>query len=203
MTYKCSFINVIRVFCSCFILLLNSNKVFAQNDGGNFPKRNWKVFYCGNNIINPGISTSFEQVILESQKDKKALFNSSRTKHFTRRYFLDANLGGYWDPKSHVGVFHYYSIGTSKLSNSGFIKGWSLGPGIYRSFLPETYVYNNYGDITKKRFPGTFYFAPALSYHLGSFSNDERAFARFTALFLMPYNNALLPLINIELGFGI
>lgn len=110
----------------------------------------------------------------------------------------------YLDPGSHAGLFSNAGISYRRTSGKGRNRLIALNPaGVYRSFLAETYSYDNQGDVNRVTLPGTLYYAPAFSLGTGKFtdhSSHSGWFAQVTVITLVPYNHWIMPLINLEAG---
>lgn len=115
-----------------------------------------------------------------------------------------ANIGVYLDPGSHAGIFTNAGIGYRRTNEKGRTRYASLNPaGIYRSFLTETYAYDDQGTVERVTLPGNFYYAPAFSVGIGKFTDPDFQsgwFTHLTIITLMPYNHWVMPLINLEAG---
>lgn len=194
------------------LLICSLNFLYSQDIDTTLtdPKLAFHLSYYGNNIWNPGIKTGFEYLL---KTNKKYIIRKSGETEIKRikkgHYLLEGNLGFYWDPRSHVGAFTYYGVSWRRTRPRGFRFKVGLSPlGYYRSFLPDTYEVDDAGNVTEVSFPGNNYYAPVVTLGIGK---DRRAkenrpvswHLNINAMFLMPYNNAFVPLLHLELGFGI
>lgn len=113
----------------------------------------------------------------------------------------------YLDPGSHAGLFSNAGISYRRTSAKGRSRLIALNPaGIYRSFLAETYSYDNQGGVNRVTLPGTLYYAPAFSFGIGKFTDRSLQsgwFTQVTVITLVPYNHWVMPLINLEAGIMI
>jgi hypothetical protein len=142
-----------------------------------------------------------------NQKTKRG---KEKTKVKTREFLLRGDLGFYWDPGSHVGLFTTYGIGYRKTGTKGFQFNLGANPlGYYRSFLPETYEVNDNGDVEKVFLPGRSYYAPSFTLGLGKkmkpdgfLGNTFSAwYLNLNTILLYKYNANSLPLVFVEFGF--
>ena len=160
-----------------------------------FDTKTYTFSYFGNNFLKPGLKFGTNIILTEKTIDK----------YKTRQLLLGGNIGFFWHPKSHIGVFNYYEFTYRiiKLKKYKYIK-ISIGPGIYRSFYPETYNVDNSGNVNKVLLAGRIYFAPVLTFGTGKFIKDSFFKSRtFTTnlMFLFDYNTGIVPLLNFELAF--
>jgi hypothetical protein len=173
-----------------------------------FDTRSYTISYFGNNLLKPGlklesnITLSEKSVIINKSKDNATSIDKSHTKQL----LLDANIGFYLHPESHMGVFNYYEVIYRKIKPiSGKYSIIGLGPGIYRSFYPETYEVDNSGNVNNVPFGGKTYFAPVLTFGTGTFVKNK-FFQSWTfttnLMFLFDYNSGIVPLLNFEFGLG-
>lgn len=170
----------------------------------NFQERlDFNAAYYGNMLWNPGLKFGAEYVWRAKQIVKTNRKN--KTKTITKEKILSGDVGFFWDPQSHVGVFNYYGI-IFRRTNSKRNRqlNFKVNPlGYYRSFLPETYAVTESG-VDKVTLPGRNYYAPSFSIGMGKLQNGKTLKARYVNLnfmFLTPYNTNLSPLISLDFGF--
>ena len=172
-----------------------------------FDTRFYTFSYFGNNLLKPGLKFGVNIILTENttKKDKTRKSGKTIDKSNTKQLLLDGNIGFFGHPKSHIGVFNYYEFTYRiiKLKTNKYRK-ISIGPGIYRSFYPETYKVDNTGNVNKIFFAGRTYFAPVLTFGTGKFIKDSfiksRTFST-NLMFLFDYNTGIVPLLNLELAF--
>ncbi len=169
--------------------------------------RTFTFSYFGNNLLNPGLKSSINFTLSEEtiKKTKTRKNNKIIDKSYNNKWILSGNIGFFWHPQSHVAVFNYYLISMQKLKlKSNRITLFGIGPGIYRSFYPETYTVNKAGTVDKIILGGRMYFAPVFSFGSGKEINNyfftERIFTT-NLMFLFDYNTGIVPLLNLELAF--
>ena len=170
--------------------------------------RTYNLSYHGNNLVNPGINAGISFVFRERIKIKSGTKkNGEKVDRSKKKQLLtSADIGFFWQPESHIGAFNYYEIRlrTIKLKNNSYsIIG--LGPGIYRSYYPETFEVEDNGNIDRVPLGGRFYFAPVISIGTGKFKNHGifHSLSFITNLmFLFDYNSGIVPLLNLEIAFG-
>ncbi|MDF1573261.1 MAG: hypothetical protein P1P82_16755 [Bacteroidales bacterium] len=178
----------------------------AQNTTSASPY-SYSVAYFGNNLWNPGIKLGFEyDWKVQNETIDPATDNSTPHKMPVKKAWMPGgNIGIYLDPGSHAGLFGNAGISYRRTSEKGRNRHIALNPaGIYRSFLTETYAYDNQGGVDRVTLPGNLYYAPAFSFGVGKFTNRSLHsgwFTQVTVITLMPYNHWIMPLINLEVGF--
>lgn len=185
----------------CLVLLSFFLPGQAQSAAPDSPYR-YSVAYFGNNLWNPGLKLGMEY----TWKVNTNVVKSEAEGIFTKKEWIPgANIGLYLDPGSHAGLFTNAGIGYRRINAKGNARFASLHPaGIYRSFLTETYRFNEQGDVERVPLPGNFYFAPAFSLGIGKFTDPALQsgwYTRLTVITLIPYNHWIMPLINLETGF--
>jgi len=161
----------------------------------------YTLSYNGNILYNPGLLLGVEQVVREKVKSK-TVGDLVRNKY--RQHVIDAKLGFYVDNPTHWAVYNNFQYSMRWLSHRNFFTQLSLGPGVMRTFLPETYKVSDSGDIEKVTLPGRFYFTPAFSVGIGkSRKKVDRAGwqIKLHTFWLVNYNKGVLPQIYIELGY--
>ncbi|MEX2410122.1 MAG: hypothetical protein WD607_01915 [Candidatus Paceibacterota bacterium] len=128
----------------------------------------------------------------------------SRKHHIKKEWVPGASIGLYLDPGSHAGLFTNAGIGYRRTNANGNTRFASLHPaGMYRSFLTETYRYNEQEGVERLPLPGNLYYAPAFSLGIGKFTGPALQsgwFTQLTVITLVPYNHWIMPLINLEVG---
>lgn len=190
------------------VLLFSFKLGYSQTSDSTslFDTRTYTFSYFGNNLLKPGLKietniTLTEKTIIKNKTKKNGkIIDKSKT----RQLLLGGNIGFFWHPKSHIGVFNYYEFiyRKIKLKNGKYSK-IGIGPGIYRSFYPETYEVDNSGNVNKVSLGGRTYFAPVLTFGTGKFTKNSFFQSRtFTTnlMFLFDYNSGIVPLLNFELG---
>jgi hypothetical protein len=187
-------------FVMFIFLILQHLPCEAQNEGSDSPYR-YSVAYFGNNLWNPGLKAGVEY----TWKVKTNVDNPGVEAIFPKKEWVPAaNIGLYLDPGSHAGLFTNAGIGYRRTNDKGNYRFVSLQPaGMYRSFLTETYRYNEQDGVERVPLPGNLYFAPAFSLGIGKFTNPALQsgwFTQFTVITLVPYNHWIMPLINLEAG---
>ena len=81
--------------------------IFAQKDSVSFfkEKLNYYGAYSGNNIINPGLNFGAHYNLFTKEKLKQ---KKNKQKTSNRQLDLDGNIGFYWDPLNHCGIYTNY-----------------------------------------------------------------------------------------------
>ena len=163
------------------------------------PNHQYSVSYFGNNLWNEGLNFGVEKRKYHIPKVNKR----GKESNIIKGYAL--NLGFYNDTDTHLGAFIVAGWTFKKVTRSRFNLTTSLQPfGLYRSFLTETYKVSDNGDIRKVFLPGRMYFAPSVSAgfgRVGRLNPENGWYTRMNIMTLLPYNGALLPLLNVEFGY--
>lgn len=172
-----------------------------------FDTKTYTFSYFGNNLVKPGLKIGSNITLTEKMITKNRTKKGEETidRSRARQLLLGGNIGFFWHPKSHIGVFNYYEFTCRiiKLKEDKYSK-ISIGPGIYRTFYPETYEVDNSGNVNQISLAGRTYFAPVITFGTGKFIKDRFIKTRtFTTnlMFLFDYNTGIVPLLNFELGF--
>ncbi len=203
-----------RIFVStlCFSLMcfLNYDSCFAQETNNLLPSKefslkehipnyHYSMSYFGNNLWNEGFNFGIEKLRYQYPKENK------RGKERTIVKSYSVNIGFYNDTGSHLGAFVVGGWEFRKIFGNRFNLTAALQPfGIYRSFLPETYKVKDNGEIKKVLLPGRMFLSPSVSAgfgRMGRWNPDNGWYTRLNIMTLLPYNRALLPLMNIEFGY--
>lgn len=184
------------------IFALTTTSIFAQKESISFfrEKLNYYGAYSGNNIINPGLNLGANYNLSIKAKQKK-----KKQKIITRQLNLDGNVGFYWDPLNHCGIYTNYGISYIKTKTKGFQFYAGLNPlGYYRSFLPETYEVDENWEVEKVFLAGRSYYAPSFNLGIGHARPDKLLnawYLKFKSIILTPYNGHSMPLFFIEYGY--
>ena len=163
------------------------------------PAYSYSASYFGNNVWNEGLNFGIEKHRYSYPKSN----NREKERTIVKSHVL--NVGFYNDSGSHLGMFAVAGWGTKKVFANRFNLQTNLQPiGIYRSFLSETYKVKNNGDIKKVILPGRYYLSPSISLGFGRVGkrNPKNGwYSRVNLMTLLPYNKAILPLLNVEFGY--
>ena len=192
-----------------WIIIFSLNNAYSQKtDSINIFKTGTYTFaYFGNNLLNPGVKAGINFILKEktTTKNKTKKNGKIAMKTTINQLLAGADIGFFWQPESHIGTFNFYELSYRKINrkdNSYRIFG--VGPGIYRSFYPETFEVDNDGNIRKTNLGGRTYFAPVVTIGSGRFKKDSflHSLAFSTNLmFLFNYNTGIVPLLNLEIDF--
>lgn len=186
------------LFLSSFLLFTAhtraQNKVFSGWHLG--------VSYYGNNLWNPGLQVTGQKVIWEKTNIQAKRDETLRIKH--QQFFIDANLGFFYDNPSYSALFNNYLIQKRRVSEKGKYISYGVGIGAMRTFLPETLVYASNGSISKAKSPGNWYFTPEYTIGTGRLwkrngTNPWRL--QIHGMLQTNYNLGFNLLLNIEYGY--
>ena len=198
-----------KVFLIISIIYLSSGISFAKKVDtlSIFNNVNYSISYFGNSLIKPGLKMGANIPLFEKKTIRTKTSRKGETidKSKKRQLFVGGDIGFICFPKSHTGIFNYYEIKykSIKARNASF-STFALGPGIYRSFYPETYEVDADGNIQELSLAGRTYFAPVLTFGSGKALNYYALKSwhfNTNLMFLFNYNTGILPLLNFEIGF--
>jgi len=169
--------------------------------------RTYTFSYFGNNLVNPGIKAAINFTLAgkTTVKSKTAKRGETIDKTATKQLLTNAHIGFFWQPESHIGAFNFYELTYRRIKrkdNSYFRIG--LGPGIYRSFYPQTFEVDDTGTISKVAMGGRNYFAPVITFGTGKIREKGYLHSITFAtnlMFLFNYNSGIVPLLNLEIDF--
>jgi len=198
---------IFHITTTIFILtyLTYNNLTCAQipDAASGSPPATLNISYHGNNLWNPGLNAGIEQTWLVIQKDNR------RQKPLTIETYFNADLGFFRDYSRQTPFFTHLGINKRgyREEKGGFHYQFGFSPvGIYRSFLPETLEYTVNGTVEKVFLPGRWYYAPVVSLGIGKLHQGQPGtgwFVEMNITTLMPYNNYIMPMLNIKAGYRI
>ena len=159
----------------------------------------YSVSYFGNNIWNEGLNFGLDKIRYSYPKTNK----KGKEKTITKSHLI--NIGFFNDSNSHLGAFAVAGWGSKIVFKNRFNLTSAVQPfGLFRSFLPETYKVKSNGEINKVFLPGRLYLCPSISAgfgRIGKKNPDNGWFTKLNMMVLLPYNKAILPLLNVEFGY--
>lgn len=147
------------------------------------------VGYAGNNGWNPGVQVGVK--LLEE---------------YSPPAFFTCQMGAYWDPDSHVGVYLHAGIGYAMQLSEVSVLEWGVMPvGLYRSWLPQTFEVNDAGEVSVVSLPGNWYFSPSVSVRWARILRlmEGEWYIGIKGMALTPYNTSFLPLLLLEAGVNV
>ena len=191
------------------IIVFSFNPAYSQKADSTkiFNSATYSLSYYGNNLIHPGVKAGISFLLAEKTKNKnKTKANGEIINKSTIKQLLaNAGIGLFWQAESHIGSFNYYQLRYRSIKlkdNSYSLIG--IGPGIYRSFYPETFEVDKNGNVKERAFGGRTYFAPVLTFGTGNLKQNSFLHSlSFTTnlMFLFDYNSGIVPLLNLEIEF--
>ena len=191
------------------IILFTFELIYSQtsNFANVLDTRTYSFSYFGNNLLKPGIKIDANVILKEKTINKSKTKKNGEIidKSKTKQLLIGGDIGFFWHPKSHIGVFNYYTFSSRKikLKNNKFTT-LGFGLGIYRSFYPKTYEVDDAGNVNEISLAGRTYFAPVLTFGTGRLIEDRTLQSinfNTNLMFLFNYNSGIVPLLNFELGF--
>lgn len=163
-------------------------------------KRSWSVAYLGNNIWNPGINVRKEVTLMDKVID---VVREAKLKGYRKRQLLlNANLGAYWDPQTHVATIFTAGIMYRRTNKQRRQLSFGINPlGFTRTFMPEGYTVDDQGTVSRKYFTGKGYYSPEMIVGIGKIRKKRDSFLNLHFLILTKYNSGFAPQFNVEYGF--
>ena len=190
------------------ILFFSFNLIYSQNSNNSkgFKSTLITFSYFENFPFKPGLKISADIILAEYVIHKTKIKKDSTkiNKTIMRQFLLGGDIGFYYHPRSHTGLFNYYEISYRKIYAKGFQTTIGMGPGLYRAFYNETYEVDNLNNISRKSFAGRTYFSSVIALGYGRYRKNttlQSWHLKYNIMFLYNYNTGILPLFNIELGF--
>jgi hypothetical protein len=163
------------------------------------------VSYVIHNLNQPGITISAPQIWTQKVKEKE---KKKGMKQIGKSNVILPQFTYY----NHIKKENNFTLGCEVVRQRHRMKpaNWTFETGIgvhyVRSFnAGKTFKVDN-GEVKRVRFAGQNYFAPSLSYSIGrdflkKRPNPLSVYLKPQTFFLMPYNNAVVPSVNIQIGF--
>jgi hypothetical protein len=170
----------------------------AQNDF--LEKKPISVGYFGHYYFHPGIKigTQYDWRSWEKRKEKK-----KKTVVKNKSLFISPQVGFYTHPKNHSGLLFNADFGYQRVKEKhGFYQAYSIGLGYLTQFnAGTTYVSEDDGSITTKKWASRAYFMPSLNMELGQQINEKMAwYAKGTIGSKLFYNTGVSIDTFLELG---
>lgn len=183
------------LFTLIFIISLTS---YAQNDYWN--KKPISISYYGHYYLHPGvkIGTQYDWRNWEKSKERK-----KRTITKMKSLFISPQIGFYIHPLNHSGLVFNVDFGYQKLKYpTGWYQAYSIGlASISQINSGTTYIKNDNGSISTKKFATRTYFMPSLNLEIGKEINPGFAwFTKFTIASKLFYNTGVSLDTFIEIG---
>jgi len=171
-----------------FVFMLVSSGLFGREPVIPEPVK-YYLGYSGNNLWNPGMSAGFGYSICELER--------------SRSLELSSRIGFYLDPGSHFGTYLAGGIKYEATGSRGVFRTVIFEPlGIYRSFLGETYSFND-GDPQRVILAGSTSYAPSAGIGIGKRMDNAAIRGWYTRLnisVIIPYNTFVMPLFTVDGG---
>ena len=181
-----------------FILIIfNFSVCHAQEDSiTKLPKgnHNLKLSYLSS-IIYPGVSTGIEFSV------RNAIY-----KQIIKDRFISANLNWYHHPDFHDNVYLTAEWEMRRTNKNGIISGFSIGPGVSRTFLGgTTYRISDSGVASVEKLAGYYYAMITISGGFGIDLYEKKnipflAIAKMNIISMFPYNSTIYFRPVLELG---
>lgn len=161
------------------------------------------IGYYGHYFLHPGIKigAQYDWKTWETQKQRK-----KKTVVKTKSLFVSPQVGFYVHPKNHSGLLINADIGYQRIKQRrGFYTAYSLGLGYLTQFnAGATYVAEDDGSITAKKFASRAYFMPTLNAEFGQKINPKIGwFSKFSVGSKLFYNTGVSAEVFMEMGVKI
>lgn len=197
-----------KIILTC-ILLFSIGLVFSQKTRFKkvFDTKTYTFSYFGNNLVNPGMKAAINFTLTEKTTVKTKTTKSGEPidKTATKQLLASAHVGFFWQPESHIGTFNFYELTYRRIKrkDNSYVR-IGIGPGIYRSFYPQTFEVDKTGTVSEAAMGGRSYFAPVITFGTGKIKNRGALHSLTFAtnlMFLFDYNSGIVPLLNLEIDF--
>ncbi|MBR9923227.1 MAG: hypothetical protein GYB31_20545 [Bacteroidetes bacterium] len=176
------------------IMLLSGSLSMSAQESPSY-RGSWSVAYYGNIIWNPGLRFSL---------DKPVQIRQSAPGKIVRSWHINASLGGYWDPLSHIGLVNDYQLHYRIMAPQFMSIRGGFGAGYFRTFLPNVYEFNEQGVAEKVPFAGRNYLTFSMMLGIESFNKkhpNRTWFLNIDSNIAFPSNGFFYPLIFLEMGY--
>jgi hypothetical protein len=190
------------LICLCLLILLVLNPLKAQQENESLNTVN--ISYFGNSITRPGLKLGIEYVLTG-----KTAYIKSNGKSVFRQLTINPNIGFYYHPENHTGLFLNSEFGYRIIRPKGMLMQISVGAGYLRTFLAaKTYEINDRGEIQRIKLAGSNNFMPCMNLTVGKVpgGGGRFLFSYFGCVgtFLRyPYNSMWLPSLVLEVGVAL
>lgn len=168
----------------------------------------WHVGYMGNNAIYPGANLGLEYGLKDWVKFKtKVVPGKGGQNHIkVHQLIAAANLGAIWHPRTSVSILNTYTFEYRKTTKRRMQWQVGLGPGYFRTILPNVYEVDENGEASQRFLAGRGYFAPQLFLGYGRYRKGARTWQwwhlRFAQTYIVNYNALVLPYLTAEIRLG-
>jgi len=161
----------------------------------------------GYNVVRPGFNLGAEYGIWDKAAFKTKVHRKKGSRQIIKAHqvILAGNTGLIWHPKTSTTWMSTATIEYRKTSKRRMQYQFGFGPGIARTFLPNTYEVSGNG-VQKRFLAGHTYLAPYTFIGYGRYRKGARKL-QFWSLragchFLVPYNAFIIPYPTLELRLG-
>ena len=186
-------------FCMHILVLANPMDAQPENESASTAH----LSYFGESITHPGLKFGFEFIL-----SGKNAHTKTNGKIVYRQLTISPNIGIYYHPRNHTGVFINSEIGYRIIRQKGLMAQISAGAGYQRTFLAaKTYKINEQGEIQRIYLAGSNQLMPCMNVTLGKVMKGGNRyiityFGRIGAFLQYPYNSMWLPSLVLELGIA-
>ncbi|MCG8576672.1 MAG: hypothetical protein MI810_17470 [Flavobacteriales bacterium] len=158
------------------------------------------VSYFGHYGFHPGLKVGAQYSLKDWKKTKE---RKEKTKIKNKSLFISPQVGFYVHPGNHSGLLLNADLGYQrKKEHSSFYSAWTIGLGYLTQFNAGiTYVQEQNGSITAKKWASRMYFLPTLNYEIGQQLNEKIGwFGKISAGAKLFYNTGISPEAFVEVG---
>jgi hypothetical protein len=187
-------------FCAQFIVMGSPMNAKQANDS----LCTAYVSYFGESITHPGLKLGMQFIL----SGKNPIIKPN-AKTVYRQLTVRPNIGFYYHPGNHTGVFINTEIGFRIIRPRGFMGQISLGAGYQRTFLAaKTYELSEQDDFRRVVLAGSNQFMPSMNIALGKVMKGENRriisyYAGIGGFLQYPYNGMWLPSLVLEMGIAL
>lgn len=190
-----------------FLLCVLSLSAVAQRTPAS-REFSWHLGYLSNNAVYPGGNIGLEYGLFDWVKLKTKVVSGKGGQNYTKVHQLiaAANLGAVWHPRTSVSILNNYTIEYRKTTKRKMQYQVGLGPGYFRSILPNVYEVDDQGEVQSSFLAGRGYFAPMVFIGFGRYRTGARKLQwwhlRIAQTSVVNYNAAVLPYLTAEVRLG-
>ena len=191
-------------FLPLFIPLMGIGQDSLNTKG----KSCYSLSYTGNNLINPGLAITWEKSIrskIKSKSKTKKKTGETYTRLKNREFLHELEVGFWNQPNTYGVAFLGYDIAYRRTGYLRIRYKWALGVNYVNTILPTTYSAEEGEAVKKMTLAGRSYIAPHFVMGFGRMTKNPSALLRawhcnIRGMFLLNYNDIILPMLNLELG---
>lgn len=154
------YIKLIFFLTICAIANSQTEKLTKRTylDTTQIKKLNVRISYYGINTFHAGLKVGVEYPIKRKIIEKPRIPRKYGLKIVRKEWIASVNLIGYYHRNNHTGIWLNNELSRRRTGRRGGFKEFTYGLGFLKTFLPNTYIVNDNGDIEKVFLPGRGYY---------------------------------------------